>query len=226
MISFDPFSPLSTLGENNAATDNQSIADNYQTFLTLLTTQLQNQNPLDPLDTNQFTSQLVEFAGVEQAVKTNDNLESLAKLSAANAITGAVSFIGKQVAAAGTSSELRDGSASWVYSLDQDATQLTVKVLDESGNQVFAQTTSNPLKEGIFVWDGRTNDGGTAEEGTYTISLEATAADGSGVTSSTNFTGTVTQVDLEGGTPVLTVGNRSVKIEDIVKILDSSQTTS
>ncbi len=64
-------------GSSLSSTADKTIAGNFQTFLTLLTTQLQNQNPLDPLDTNQFTQQLVQFAGVEQQLKTNDSLQTL-----------------------------------------------------------------------------------------------------------------------------------------------------
>lgn len=225
MISFDPYSPLSTLGGSSAQTDNQAIAGNFETFLTLLTTQLKNQSPLDPLDTNQFTQQLVDFAGVEQAVKTNQNLEDLAKLSAASAITGAVSFIGKQVAASGESSQLTNGEASWAYSLDEPGSQATFTVKDANGNEMFAQTIANPYQDGIFTWNGQKTDGSIAPEGTYTISVAATNSAGTAIGSSTSFTGTVTQVDMEGGTPVLKIGDKDVKLEDVLKILQAPETT-
>ncbi|MGY4482257.1 flagellar hook assembly protein FlgD [Bradyrhizobium sp. LM3.2] len=81
----------SSLGSTTGAT----LAGNFQTFLTLLTTQLQNQNPLDPLDTNQFTQQLVQFAGVEQQLKTNDSLSQLVTLQQTTQATQALGFVGK-----------------------------------------------------------------------------------------------------------------------------------
>ena len=70
----------SSTTNKTSSTATSGIADNFQTFLTLLTTQLQHQNPLDPLDTNQFTAQLVQFAGVEQQLKSNDQLKSLIEI--------------------------------------------------------------------------------------------------------------------------------------------------
>ena len=77
--------------------DKDTIAGNFQTFLTLLTTQLKNQNPLDPLDTNQFTSQLVQFARVEQQLKSNDQLSSLVSLQQTAQNTAALEFVGQKV---------------------------------------------------------------------------------------------------------------------------------
>ncbi|UXN75119.1 hypothetical protein N8D56_09525 [Devosia sp. A8/3-2] len=89
-----------------------TIAENFDTFLNILTTQLRNQNPLDPLDTNQFTAQLVQFTGVEQQLKTNQFSESLLQSTQSSSKTDAVSYIGKQVTAAGTTAQLKDGGAT------------------------------------------------------------------------------------------------------------------
>ena len=80
-------SSSSSSSGTTGATTSTGLADNFQTFLTLLTTQLQNQNPLDPLDTNQFTQQLVQFAGVEQQLKMNDTLATLLTLNQASTAT-------------------------------------------------------------------------------------------------------------------------------------------
>src|SRR5260370_42271171 len=92
--------PASSSSSSSAASSatalaNQQIAGNFQSFLTLLTTQLQNQNPLDPLDTNQFTQQLVEFAGVQQQLNTNDSLATLVSLQQTAQSTQALGFVGK-----------------------------------------------------------------------------------------------------------------------------------
>src|ERR1700754_2508513 len=90
------------------ASDTSTIAGNFDTFLSLLTTQLQNQDPLDPLDTNQFTQQLVQFSSVEQELKSNDYLSSLVQSTQNSANNAAVSYIGKEVTATGVDSDLRD----------------------------------------------------------------------------------------------------------------------
>src|ERR671912_163758 len=90
---------------NNAvksATDSNSLTNNFQTFLTLLTAQLKNQNPLDPLDTNQFTQQLVQFAGVEQQLKSNDQLKALLELEKTAQSTNALIYVGNTVAVDGS----------------------------------------------------------------------------------------------------------------------------
>src|SRR5881392_1379926 len=89
------------------------IADNFQTFLTLLTTQLQNQSPLDPLDTNQFTQQLVQFAGIEQQMKGNDALTSLVSMEKSAQATQALVFVGQKVDIDGSTAQFANGSATW-----------------------------------------------------------------------------------------------------------------
>src|SRR6185312_14559205 len=110
-------------GSNSAtaglASDTNTIAGNFDTFLSILTTQLKNQNPLDPLDTNQFTQQLVQFTGVEQQLKTNQFLETLMLSSQNTAKSDAVSYIGKEVTSNGKTSELSSANnAYWAYSAD------------------------------------------------------------------------------------------------------------
>src|SRR5579885_1814227 len=100
-------------GTVSNAIDDQMIASNFTTFLTLLTTQLKNQNPLDPLDTNQFTQQLVEFAQVEQQMKSNDQLTTLVSLQQSAQSTAALSFVGSTVVVDGSSTQLANSSASW-----------------------------------------------------------------------------------------------------------------
>src|SRR5690554_2489607 len=100
-----------TSSANNAS--RATIAQNFDTFLSILTTQLRNQNPLEPLDTNQFTQQLVQFTGVEQQLKTNDFLEALLLNTQSTARSDAVSYIGKEISASGKTAELKDGGAYW-----------------------------------------------------------------------------------------------------------------
>src|ERR1700716_597737 len=106
--------PLPNSGSGSlSSTTGATLAGNFQTFLTLLTTQLQNQNPLDPLDTNQFTQQLVQFAGVEQQLKTNDSLSTLVSLQQTAQSTQALGFVGKTAAVDGSTAALSKSSATW-----------------------------------------------------------------------------------------------------------------
>src|SRR3954464_9956275 len=112
----------------SSATDKTTLAGNFNTFLTLLTTQLKNQSPLDPLDTNQFTQQLVQFASVEQQINMNQQLTSLVALQKANQPTSAMSFLGSTATVDGSSTQLASGKASWSFSADKPSTgTITIK---------------------------------------------------------------------------------------------------
>ena len=109
-----PLPAGSSSSSNTNALASQQIAGNFQTFLQLLTTQLQNQNPLDPLDTNQFTAQLVQFAQVEQQLKSNSQLTTLVSLQQTAQNTQALNFVGQTVAVTGDTAPLTNGSATWL----------------------------------------------------------------------------------------------------------------
>src|SRR3954470_24839658 len=103
----------STTSSSSTGGDKDTLAGNFQTFLSLLTTQLKNQNPLDPLDTNQFTQQLVQFAGVEQQLRTNDQLATLLTLQQTAQSTQALTFVGKTAVVDGSTTLLSQGKAGW-----------------------------------------------------------------------------------------------------------------
>src|ERR1700744_6354532 len=103
---------------------NTQIAGNFQSFLQLLTTQLQNQNPLSPLDTNQFTQQLVEFAGVQQQINTNDSLATLVSLQQTAQSTQALGFVGKTAVVSGSTAALTSSSSTSGSSTSSSATWL------------------------------------------------------------------------------------------------------
>ena len=103
----------------SGALDNVEIASNFTTFLQLLTTQLKNQNPLDPLDTNQFTQQLVQFAQVEQQMKSNDLLSGLVLLEKSSEATAALAYVGSTVVVDGSTAQLANGQAKWTLNVQQ-----------------------------------------------------------------------------------------------------------
>jgi flagellar basal-body rod modification protein FlgD len=206
---------------NGIASDATTIAGNFDTFLSLLTTQLKNQDPLDPLDTNQFTQQLVQFSSVEQELKSNDYLSTLVQSTQNSANNAAVSYIGKQVTSSGVDSELRNGQATWSFNLPQ-AANVTVVVKDENGNQMFSQSGQLGSGLGQFTWDGTKDDGTVAPDGTYSISITAKNANGAYVAADTETTGIVTGVDLTGLQPSLIVGNQMIRLSDITSVRPSS----
>ncbi len=209
---------VSNQGKSSLNTSRKSIADNFDTFLSILTTQLKNQNPLDPMDTNQFTQQLVQFTGVEQQLKTNTFLEALMKSSQNSTNTDAVSYIGKEVTAAGTQAQLKGGGATWSYTAEALVSDAKVTIKDANGNVVYSETGSLQKGAGNFLWDGKGSDGQIKPDGTYTISIDGKNLAGKDVAISTSTTGVVTGVDFSGVEPILTVGTSKLKLSTVTSV--------
>ncbi len=207
----------SSSSNSSISNSRQGIADNFDTFLQLLTTQLKNQNPLDPLDTNAFTQQLVQFSSVEQQLKTNDFLSALVQANTNTVQTNAVNYIGKSVTAEGTRSELVNGKAVWNFTV-KDAATLNLSIKDSAGNVVYTEQGALKAGSGTFEWSGKTSTGGTAPPGTYTIQMTGTNIEGKNVPISTQFTGTVTGVDFTGTEPVLLIGTTRVNLSGVMAI--------
>ena len=207
----------SSSSSSSTVIDRTTIANNFDTFLQLLTTQLKNQNPLDPMDTNQFTQQLVEFSGVEQQLKTNDFLSSLVQANANTTNSNAVGYIGKTVTASGVRSELVNNKAQWNFTI-ADAANVTVDIKDDNGNTVYTEQGAMQAGSGTFTWDGKDNQGNTQPAGTYSISMQAVTGEGKSINVSTETTGTVTGVDFTGSEPVLLVGNTRLNLSGVTSV--------
>src|SRR3954453_10933264 len=130
-----PAPASSNSSTSGSSTPSTGIADNFQTFLTLLTTQLQNQNPLDPLDTNQFTQQLVQFAGVEQQLKSNDQLKSLIEIENSAQATQALVYVGNPVTVDVSKAQF-DKSATWNFQSDKDTTAM-ITITNSTGQTAY-----------------------------------------------------------------------------------------
>lgn len=208
--------PASATGAGTAAaaTSRATIAQSFDTFLMLLTTQLRNQNPLDPLDTNQFTQQLVQFAGVEQQIRTNENLDALLKVSKSSQNAAALTFVGATVTAEGATTQLRDGLALWYLTSPRPA-QANISILDGNGSTVFTGTATLDAATQAYVWDGRTSTGQLAPAGAYKAVVNAKDASGQGVKVSTNFSGVVDMVDVSGPEPMLLVGSTLITLDQV-----------
>ena len=120
-IPASPTGTPSTTGATAGSTNLGNIAGNFNAFLTLLTTQLQHQDPLSPLDTNQFTQQLVQFASVEQQINMNTSLSTLISLQQTAQATAALNFIGATVVVGGSTAQLANGQASWNFAVASPA---------------------------------------------------------------------------------------------------------
>jgi flagellar basal-body rod modification protein FlgD len=185
------------------------------TFLTLLTTQLQNQDPLSPMDTTQFTQQLVEYSQVEQQINTNSNLQSLISLQQSGASAAAVSYLGRQVTVTNGNAALVNGSAQWNYTLGANAASTALTVTNASGQVVYSTTGSTTAGSNTFNWNGTDNSGNQLPDGTYTLAASSKAGDGSVVQTGVSSTGTVSEINLSGSQPQLMIGSMAVPLSSV-----------
>ena len=198
--------------------DKDTLAGNFQTFLTLLTTQLKNQNPLDPLDTNQFTAQLVQFAQVEQQLKSNDQLSTLVSLQKTAQSTAALEFVGKTVAVDGTTAPLADGAATWSLVVPKPATA-TINIKSATGQTVYTGSYSMNAGRQPFVWDGKDASGLQWPDGNYTIAITAQDASGQPVAVPTEIEAPVDSADLTQNPPLLSIAGQDYTLDKIKRVV-------
>ncbi|RME64560.1 MAG: hypothetical protein D6782_08055 [Alphaproteobacteria bacterium] len=191
---------------NGAIASSTRLAEDFNTFLKLLTTQLQQQDPLDPLDSNQFTEQLVQFTSVEQQIQQNKNLENLVSLLTAQRDSNAVAFLGKEVMVeSGTA--LHDGTgARWLYELKANAASTKLTITTESGTKVLETDGQTGIGLHPFAWDGKDQFGNPLPAGTYVLKVEAASANGSAVASTVFQREVVREIERSGGEQNLVIG--------------------
>ena len=129
-------------------------------FLSILLTQMQHQNPLDPMDTKEFTGQLTQFSALEQQIDTNTKLEKMLGALNQNNLSGAFGYIGQTVDLATPSTSVQDKSANWTYALPSDAKSVTMTVTDSKGKTVYSGAMQN------------SSGGSSINAGTYSINLK------------------------------------------------------
>lgn len=214
----DAVSSNSAAGKIN--TGSTMLASNFETFLSLLTAQLKNQDPLSPVDSNQFTAQLTQMAGVEQQLLTNTLLNSLLAAQEGDGLTGAAQYIGKDATAVWSATRFEDGAADWSYELAGNATTATLQVLDASGKVVWtgdAPARTNGMHD--FKWDGRTTGGGQVDEGgVYTLKVIAKDGAGAAVDSQVLIRGRVSGVEMYDGTPYVTIGSSIMPVSSLIAL--------
>jgi flagellar basal-body rod modification protein FlgD len=198
------------------------LAENFETFLALLTTQLKNQDPLSPMDGNQFTQQLVQMTGVEQQLLSNQLLTKLVTQGGAT-LDGAVNLIGKTVTADRRSAELTGKGAEWTYELPTAAADAQLTIKDSTG-QVVRQAPAPALGAGrhTFTWDGTLANGFKAPPGTYSLSLSAKATGGKAINTPVNVVGIATAAETIDGETWLTVGSTKVKLSAVTSVRQPS----
>ncbi|MBI5265257.1 MAG: flagellar biosynthesis protein FlgD [Bradyrhizobium sp.] len=213
--------PTSSSSSNSSlnSTTGTTLAGNFQTFLMLLTTQLQNQSPLDPLDTNQFTQQLVQFAQVEQQLKTNEELKTLVAMQQAVQATQALGFVGKTAVVDGSTTALSNSKATWELNI-KSASTVNITITNSSGQTVFTgKYSANAGDSQPFTWNGQGNDGTQLPDGKYTLTASAVDSSGTSVGVATQIQGTVSSVDLTQSPPLLMINGQSYTVSQVKAIV-------
>jgi len=199
---------------------NTQIAGNFQSFLQLLTTQLQNQNPLSPLDTNQFTQQLVEFAGVQQQINTNDSLATLVSLQQTAQSSQALQFVGKTAVVKGSTAALSNNQATWELNIPTAST-VNVSIANSSGQTVYSSSfAASAGNNQTFNWNGLGTDGSQFPAGNYTLTATAKDSNGQTVAVTTSVAGVVSSVDLTQSPPLLSIGGQTFTVNQVESIID------
>lgn len=206
---------------NSAATQQQraQLTEDFDDFLSLLTIQLQNQDPLSPMDTTEFTNQLVAFAGVEQQINTNEKLDSLVNFGLTNVNTQALSYVGLQ--ANYQSTELYYDGARPVdisYVVDGTAVEADIRIVHENGETIRIIQGETGAGRKDFVWDGLQDNGLPAEEGTYQVRVDAIDNDGTPLNSQILVSGIVRGVESQDGRALLLIGERAVPIGNVINV--------
>jgi flagellar basal-body rod modification protein FlgD len=201
-----------------SATSQKTLASNFETFLQLLTTQLKNQNPLDPLDTNQFTQQLVQFAQVEQQIRQNQQLETLIAIEKTAQSTTALAFVGSRVAIDGQTAKLTNSQATWTFNVPKPVAA-NVTIRSATGQTVYTGNFSMNPGTQTFQWDGRDGAGTQWPDGNYTISITGKDTAGQTVAIPTEIEGVVDSVDLTKNPPEMSVGGQSFTLDKIKRVI-------
>jgi flagellar basal-body rod modification protein FlgD len=205
---------------NRIGAGSTMLASNFETFLTLLTSQLKNQDPLSPVDSNQFTAQLTQMAGVEQQLLTNDLLKGLLAAQGGGGLAGAATYIGKEATAAWSATKFTDDEATWSYELASNAASVTLQVLDGSGTVVWSGDAPDKTT-GVhdFTWDGEASSGNDGQDGqVYSLKIVAKDAAGGAIDSQILTRGRITGVEMYDGEPYLTVGNAILPLSAVIAL--------
>ncbi len=198
----------------------QKLAEDLNQFMNLLVTQLQHQDPLDPMDPNEFTTQLVQFASVEQQIQGNANLEDMLKLQQTSLLGTVVGYIGKVVEVSGNQLPLENGSSSAHYEIESKADSTTITVTDSTGKSVFSTTGETDAGRHEFNWNGMDSLNFQLPDGIYTITVSALDGTDDAINVAHTVTGTVTGVSNDDGSAVLSLGDADYAVEKVLAVRD------
>ena len=196
----------------------ESIDETLDQFLLMLTTQLQHQDPLDPLETAEFTNQLVGFSTVEQLIAQNQKLDDLIGAQTTSPMQTALGYIGMVVEVQGSGFSYDGQPTKMAYTLDSNAVLTNVSIVDVAGNTVWNATGETAPGYHELTWDGLDNDGNPADPGQYFLQVDAANVDGNAVTAVPYVRGLVNGVETDGTGALLKVGDLYVSMDSVLAV--------
>jgi flagellar basal-body rod modification protein FlgD len=206
----------------SSSSSSSSYSSDYNTFLTILTTELKNQDPTSPLDTTQFTNQLVQFSNLEQSMSANSKLQSLVDSTKTGQTTAALGYLGHTVTALGNSLALDGSSGGNIqYTLAGTAGQVTVSIVNAAGQTIGQVSGTTTAGSNVLAFDGKDAQGNYLPAGTYTYTVQAVDTGGNAVTSTPYISGTVTGIDTASGSTTLHLGSISVDASKVISVTAS-----
>lgn len=210
--------PTTTNAAATPSAASKQLAGNFDTFLTLLTTQLKNQDPMSPMDSAQFTQQLVQFSQVEQQIAGNDNLKTLIGQGKTQTSSYAVSYLGKAVGITDGTASLSGGAANWAYTVEAPAANTQLTVTDANGKVVYTAPGDTAAGAHVFKWDGKSANGTELPDGTYKLTVTAKTAESENINTQVMSKGVVSEVDMSGEEPMLIIGAMSVPLSKVTTV--------
>ena len=196
----------------------KQLSGNFSTFLNLLTTQLKNQDPTSPMDTNQFTQQLVMYSQVEQQIQSNANLKALIAQGQSSASQMAMDYLGKKVSIMNGQAALIEGEAVWTYNLPTAAASAKLTVTNSAGKVVYTGDAEKTAGNHNFEWNGKDNYGNAQPAGGYKLTVTAVDSAGAAIDAAIASAGLVNQIDMTGNPPKLVIGYMTVDLSDVAAI--------
>lgn len=202
-----------------------SLTSNYNQFLSLLTAQLQHQDPTSPTDTNSFTSELAQFAGVEQQIKTNTNLTQLLSLNQDSEVSQSSSYVGKQAVVSSSQLALQNGQGTLQFS-PTSAETVDIAITNAAGAVVANRTVDLPAGTTSWTWDGKDDSGDTLADGSYDVAAVTASASGTATAVPFSVIGTITGISKNGSTGVnVVMGSTTVDMSNVTSLLTTTTST-
>jgi flagellar basal-body rod modification protein FlgD len=216
-------SGAAALDGSKSATSGRQLQEDLNRFLNLLVTQLQNQDPLDPMDANEFTSQLVQFASVEQQIYQNANLEKLLKVAENGQVAAMVNYLGTIAEASGNALVLEGGKAKATYALGESVVSTTVAVKDATGRVMFAGPGETGSGQHTFTWNGTDTGGKALPDGAYSLEISAKRRDGTFADVTQTTFGRISGAAVEGGRVMLFMGRIAVPMDEVLSVQEAQE---